>query len=193
MDVVWNTNSSSIIKCLKKHFTCHGIPETLRMGNGSNLVNHEMQELLDGLGIKHKCTIPLWPKANGKVERQNKSLLKAMCTRGPRWRETMATRIAEILLAYRSTLHTKGALKSCCMEGESEPNCKSLKALRRKERDLVLQTTRHKTRMLNENKEVLMVQTKDLWSLMCQKETRCYWWGRKRTSCLQRIIQGHTV
>ena len=28
-------------------------------------------------------TIPLWPRANGEVERQNKSLLKAIYTRGP--------------------------------------------------------------------------------------------------------------
>ena len=49
------------------------------------------------------------------------------------------------------------ALQSCCMEGESVPKCQSLKALRRRERDLVLQTRRHGTRMLNINKEVLMV------------------------------------
>ena len=34
-----NTTSGSIINCLEKHFTRHGIPETLRMDNGSNLVN----------------------------------------------------------------------------------------------------------------------------------------------------------
>ena len=77
-DVVRNTSSSTIIKCLEKHFTGHGIPETLRTDNGSNLVSHEMEEFLDELGIKHKRTIPLWPRANGEVERQNKSLLKAI-------------------------------------------------------------------------------------------------------------------
>ena len=77
-DVDRNTTSGSIIKCLEKHFTRHGIPETLRTDNGSILVNQETEEFLDELGIRHKRTIPLWPRVNGEVERQNKSLLKAM-------------------------------------------------------------------------------------------------------------------
>ena len=68
VDVVRNTSSSTIIKCLEKHFTRHGIHETLRTDNGSNLVSHEMEEFLDELGIKHKKTIPLWPRENGEVE-----------------------------------------------------------------------------------------------------------------------------
>ena len=59
----------------KRHFFRHGIPETFRTDKGSNLVSHEMKEFLDELGNKHKKIIPLWPTANGEVERQNKSLL----------------------------------------------------------------------------------------------------------------------
>ena len=57
---------------------------------------------------------------------------------------------------------------------EFKPKCQSFKALRRKEKDLVLQTSRQETRMLNGNSEVLKVQTKELWGLMCRTETRCY-------------------
>ena len=63
-----------IIKCLEKHFTRHGIPETLRTDNGSNLVSHEMEEFLDELGIKHKRTIPLLLRANGEVERHSSGI-----------------------------------------------------------------------------------------------------------------------
>ena len=105
-DVDRNTTSSSIINCLEKLFTSHGIPETLRTDNGSNLVNHEMEEFLDELEIKHKRTInPLWPRANGEVERQNKSLLKAMLvghTEGKPWQRELQ----KYQLAYRSTPHT---------------------------------------------------------------------------------------
>ena len=105
MDVVRNTTSSSIIRCLEKHFTRHGIPETLRTDNGSNLVSHETEEFFNELGIKHKRTILLWPRANGEVERQNKSLLKAMraahAEEKPWQRE-----LQKYLLAYRSTPHT---------------------------------------------------------------------------------------
>lgn len=44
-----------------------------------------------------------------------------------------------------------------------------MKALSRKERDLVIQSGRYETRMLNGNRELPMVQTKDM-----EKEARCY-------------------
>ena len=105
VDVVRNTASSVIIKCLEKHFTRHGIPETLRTDNGPNVISHEVEEFLDELGIKHKRTIPLWPRANGQVERQNRSLLKAMRAaqaEGKPWQQELQ----KYLLAYRSTNHT---------------------------------------------------------------------------------------
>ena len=103
LDVVRRTTSNGIIRCLENHFTRHGIPETLRTDNGSNLVSHEMEEFLDELGIKHKKTIPLRPRANGEVERENKSLLKAMCAaEGKPWQQELQ----KYFLAYRSTPHT---------------------------------------------------------------------------------------
>ena len=102
VDVVRNTTSGSIIKCLEKHFTRHGIPETLRTDNESNLVSHEMEELLDELGINHKRTIPLWPRVNGGVETQKKSLIIAMRAshaEGKPWQRELQ----KYLLAYRST------------------------------------------------------------------------------------------
>jgi len=105
VDILRSTTSSVIIRCLENHFTRHGIPETLRTDNGSNLVSREMEEFLDELGIKHKKTIPLWPRANGEVERQNKSLLKAMRAaqaEGKPWQQELQ----KYLLAYRSTPHT---------------------------------------------------------------------------------------
>ena len=51
---------------------------TVRMDNGPNLVSAEMEEYLNEMGIEHRLTTPLWPRANGEVERQNCSLVKAM-------------------------------------------------------------------------------------------------------------------
>ena len=50
VDVVRCTTSSVIIRCLENHFTRHGIPETLRADNWSNLVSREMEEVLDEPG-----------------------------------------------------------------------------------------------------------------------------------------------
>ena len=79
--------------------------ESLRTDNGSNLVSHEMEEFLDELGIKHKRTIPLWPRANGEVERQNKSLLKEMRVAHTEGKSGQRE-LQKYLLAYRSPPHT---------------------------------------------------------------------------------------
>ena len=78
VDVVHSTNSDRIIKCLDSHFARYGVPKTLRTDNGANLVSREMEKYLSEMGVKHKLTTPLWPRANGEVEGQNRSLLKAM-------------------------------------------------------------------------------------------------------------------
>ena len=41
-------------------------------------MSSEMEDYLHEMGIEHRLTTPLWARANGEVERQNRSLLKAM-------------------------------------------------------------------------------------------------------------------
>lgn len=105
VDVVRCTTSSVIIRCLENHFTRHGIPETLRTDNWSNLVSREIEEVLDELGIKRKKTIPLWQRANEEIERQNKSLLKAMRA-GQAERKQWQQELQKYLLAYRLPPYT---------------------------------------------------------------------------------------
>ena len=85
-------------------FSRYGVPGTLRTNNRTNLVSSEMKEYLHKMGIEHRLTTPLWPRANGKVERQNRSLLKAMRVahaKSKNWR----SELNKFLLAYRSTAH----------------------------------------------------------------------------------------
>ena len=105
VDVIYSTTSEVIIKCLDKQFCRYGVPRTLRTDNGANLVSAEMDGYLTEMGIKRRLTTPLWPRANGEVERQNRSLLKAMrATQAEKkdWR----SELNKYLLAYRSTPHT---------------------------------------------------------------------------------------
>ena len=64
----------------------------------------EMEEYLNEMGIGHRLTTPLWPRANGEVERQNRSLLKAMRVAHAEKRD-WRLELNKYLLAYRSTPH----------------------------------------------------------------------------------------
>ena len=105
VDLLRSTTSAAVIKCLDSHFARYGVPAGLRTDNGSNLVSDEMEKYLEEMGIVHHYNTPLWPRSNGEVERQNRSLLKAMRVfhaEGKDWR----LELNKFLLAYRSTSHT---------------------------------------------------------------------------------------
>ena len=105
VDIVRSTLSKDIIKRLDAQFARHGIPRSLRTDNGPNLVSNEMESYLKEMGITHKLTTPLWPRANGEVERQNRSLLKAMRAFHVE-KKDWKTELNKYLLAYRSTPHS---------------------------------------------------------------------------------------
>ena len=78
MEVMRSTTSEKVIECLEKIFTTHGLPQSLRSDNGPQFRSEVFEWYLEDNSIEHRKTTPLWPQANGKVERQNKSLLKRM-------------------------------------------------------------------------------------------------------------------
>jgi transposase InsO family protein len=78
VDIVRSTSTEVIIKHLDSQFARHGVPKTLRTDNEPNLLSKEMTDFLKQMGVVQRQTTPLWPRANGEVERQNKNLLKAM-------------------------------------------------------------------------------------------------------------------
>ena len=117
VDVIRATTSKVIIQRLDAQFARYGIPKSLRTDNGSNLVSEEVEDYLKEMGVKHLHATPLWPRASGEVERQNKSLLKAIRAihaEGRNWREELN----KFLMAYRSTpTQQRGRVQlSCCLE-----------------------------------------------------------------------------
>ena len=105
VDVIRSTSSETIIKRLDAHFARHGMPRSLKTDNAPNLASKEVDDYLREMGIEHRKTTPFWPRANGEVERQNRSLLKAMraaAAEGRNWHAEMN----KFLLAYRSTPHS---------------------------------------------------------------------------------------
>ena len=66
------------ISILDKMFATHGLPHTVTSDNGPHFVAESFQTFLKDNGIKHRKITPLWPQANGEIERQNRSFLKRM-------------------------------------------------------------------------------------------------------------------
>ena len=77
MDVIRSTTNATIIKYLDNHFPRFGVPDVLKPDNGPNLVSKEMENCLEKMGVVNHHTTPFWPRANGKVECEDRSLLKA--------------------------------------------------------------------------------------------------------------------
>ena len=77
-------------------------PHSLKSDNGPQFVSEDFQKYLLENGIEHRKSPALWPQANGEVERQNRTLLKALKVaeaEGKKWQEELP----KFLLAYRST------------------------------------------------------------------------------------------
>ena len=100
--VLKSTTSAKIIEAMTPMFARFGVPYSLRTDNGPQFVSEEFRSFLQTNGIEHRRTTPLWPQANGEVERQNRSLLKCLQIanlEGKNWRIELVTWLA----ACRST------------------------------------------------------------------------------------------
>ena len=105
VEIMRSTTSEKVIECLEKIFTTHGLPQSLRSDNGPLFRSEVFERYLEDNGLEHRKTTPLWPQANGEVERQNKSLLKRMKiaqAEGKDWKKE----VRKYLVAYMSTPHT---------------------------------------------------------------------------------------
>ncbi|CAH1255636.1 RTL1 [Branchiostoma lanceolatum] len=100
--IMKSTSSRKVIEALEVIFARFGNPCSLRTDNGPQFVSAEFAEFLQEQGIQHQRTTPLWPQANGEVERQNRTLMKAIKVsrvEGKDWRREILKHIQ----AYRST------------------------------------------------------------------------------------------
>ena len=109
VDVLKDTTTARILQSMEKTFACHGFPLSVTSDNARNLTSHEFEEYCRIRGIHHHTVTPLWPQANGGVERQNRTLLKAIraaVAEKRDWRSALVT----FLMAYRSTPHPATAV-----------------------------------------------------------------------------------
>ncbi|XP_064475331.1 uncharacterized protein K02A2.6-like [Ornithodoros turicata] len=98
-------NGGTVTTKLNDMFTVHGIPEVVKTDNGPPFFGKEFADFMKHNGIRHHRVTPLWPQANGEVERFIKNLkktIKAACVGGHNWKDE----IDEYLLNYRATPHS---------------------------------------------------------------------------------------
>ncbi|KAL8567037.1 hypothetical protein ACOMHN_027466 [Nucella lapillus] len=70
--------SQKVLRELEKIFATHGLPKSVTTDNGPQFISEDFERYMMENDINHRPVTPLWPSANGEVERQNRTLLKAM-------------------------------------------------------------------------------------------------------------------
>lgn len=78
VDIMKKTTSDRIVKSLHRMFATHGLPLQIVTDNGPQFISNEFKDFMEQEDIEHSRVTPLWPQANGEVERQNRSILKRL-------------------------------------------------------------------------------------------------------------------
>ena len=78
VEIVSSTASTTVIPKLDSIFARQGIPEILKTDNGPPFNGGELTQFANHLGFHHRKVTPLWPCANGEVERFMAPLMKAI-------------------------------------------------------------------------------------------------------------------
>lgn len=75
---VKNTKSKTSINVLRDVFSLFGTPKTLISDRGSSFTSNEFKLYVRSTGLKHILNAVATPRANGQIERYNRSILSAL-------------------------------------------------------------------------------------------------------------------
>ena len=64
-----STSAKAVLPKLDRIFAAYGVPQVVKCDNGPAFHGQEFAQFADYLGFKHRKVTPLWPEANGEVER----------------------------------------------------------------------------------------------------------------------------
>ena len=105
VDFMRSTSARNVIFVLERFFSSYGIPNNIVSDNGPPFTSYELQRYFTSRGIKNHKTCPLWPQANGQVERFMTSLNKVSQTAFLE-RKDWKLEIYKFLFSYRNCPHT---------------------------------------------------------------------------------------
>jgi transposase InsO family protein len=100
-----STTATTTINILEEIFCRFGYPESLRADQAPQFAGSEMRDYCFANGIRLVSTTPRHPQANGEVERQNRSIMKALKIANAE-KIDLQSALNSYLLAYRSTPHS---------------------------------------------------------------------------------------
>ena len=104
VEIVAGTAFQQVEKKLQHIFAIFGVPETIKSDNGPPFNGNDFKEFSQQFGFKHRKVTPVWPEANGEVERFMKTIGKFMRTTKAEqksWRKELEG----FLTIYRTTPH----------------------------------------------------------------------------------------
>lgn len=114
-----SVRSCDIIPWLNGVFAREGFPEELVSDNGSQFVSNEFEQYLRERGIRHLRSSVYYPRANGEVERFNRTLKHTIQLAVEGKREWIVA-VTEFLMAYRATPNcTTGVSPSALLHGRT--------------------------------------------------------------------------
>lgn len=104
VEILRNTTVDSLIPIVDKTFALFGIPSIVKSDNGPQFKSNKWKMFMDSYGIKHRCIMPLWPKANAQAESFNKPMMKAIRSahiQHRNWKQALY----QFCRTYRATPH----------------------------------------------------------------------------------------
>jgi transposase InsO family protein len=102
VEIVTSTSARAVIPKLDNIFSAFGVPTVVRTDNGPPFNSEQFEQFASYLGFHHRKVTPLWPRANGKVERFMRTLKKQYRTahvEGTAWKQSLY----KFLRNYRAT------------------------------------------------------------------------------------------
>lgn len=109
---VKNTKTKSTIKVLNHYFSLFGIPSRIISDRGTFFTSGSFKDFVNKLGIKHVLNAVATPRANGQVERYNRTILASLAVKNHNCKENeWDTHLEEIQLGLNTTLN-KGTGKT---------------------------------------------------------------------------------
>lgn len=75
---VRNTKSKTTIKALEEIFSVFGHPKVIISDQGSSFTSGEFKNFTGAIGTRHVCNAVATPRANGQIERYNRTILNSL-------------------------------------------------------------------------------------------------------------------